>query len=70
MKVKEIIRKFVPKRSNCTVFIRDGLFGDLIKLTSDDIISLKPDFAMNMTVNCLTITDNVFTIHCDFSKKK
>lgn len=68
MKVKEMVKKFIPVRSNCDVFVQDGLFGDLIELTKKDIKDLTPDFVMNMTVYSFTITDNVFTIHSDFKK--
>lgn len=68
MKVKEVLKKFIPIRCNCDIFVQDGLFGDLIELTKDDIKNLTPDFVMNKTINCLTVTDNVFTLHVDFNK--
>lgn len=63
MKVKDVLKKFMPVRSNCDVFVQDGFFGDLIELTKDNLKNYAPDFIMDMRVNTFTITDNVFTIH-------
>lgn len=65
MKVKEVLKKFMPVRSNCDVFVQDGLFGDLTELKKEDQKNLSPDYIMEMRVNALTIVDNVLTIHVE-----
>ncbi|MBS5955509.1 MAG: hypothetical protein KIC73_01205 [Clostridiales bacterium] len=63
MKVKNVLKKFMPARSNCAVFIQDGLFGDLTELSKDDLKNLTTDFIMDLSVSSLTVIDNVFTVH-------
>jgi len=61
MKVKEVLKKFMPVRSNCDVFVQDGLFGDLTELKKEDQKNLSPDYIMEMRVNALTIVARIVT---------
>ena len=63
MKVKEIMKRY-NATSNATIFVQNGISGDLVEINRNDI----PEYIENATVNSLEVADNVFTIFISFKE--